>query len=315
MNKLIKKCLVVIIIPVIAAWLVVYCGSARSADYISKDKAARIARAVAPKYSDITVFDKMDKRSDYPPFSECYVYKAVLPIDPGMDSIAVDNPSGGYSYRKVPGVLVKSFTWIEANSGVLLEYIPDAGYGRLKNQGRPPIDDSKLISEQKVKQLAENYLRIGGLSVDNMRVTRVWLNVPRNDENYYYYCINWARYKQVKGVGDVELPETVGMYIDAETGELDRYFYKKYPVTIDINAPEIEQSRAEEIAQECCKPRDVESIETKLQVYPGNIKGKAQTLVWYVKFREKGKNASSGLDALINAYDGSAVSYSMYPMR
>lgn len=230
-------------------------------------------------------------RKDYPPLRMCHVLELAL----GVTSES--------------GRLLKAQTWVEEDTGRVLAYLPDASYKRLKNKRKPLVAKSDIIPKEKAQKLAEAYLQRAGVSVDGMRVTDFWLDGPRNDNNYYGYSCIFTRFSDTAGIGEVELPETAVFRLDAVTGEVDEYFYKNYPVTVQLAPPTVSESRAEALALECCKPGDVESITTNLMVFPGNgPKYDRQALAWHVVFKEKGVSGGSPLPVIIDAHTAAVLS-------
>lgn len=131
----------------------------------------------------------------------------------------------------------------------MIEYHPDSRYTLYKNRLEPIITEAMLLPQAQTIKIAESCMRRAGLSLTGMRPTAFWLESPSLNDNYFSYCGVWYRYVNVQGIGDVRLPESVQIVIDAHTGELDDYLYKNYPVDIEVTPPTVSKERAVELAR------------------------------------------------------------------
>lgn len=237
------------------------------------------------------------RRLDYPPFSVCHVFRTSFQ--------AAEATHKDETQHDVPREHIGEM-WIDVGTGVVLRY-EARSYVCNKNRNRGPVRESDLLSVGRLREIGERYIRRAGLSSSGLRLTRSGLSWQRYLNYCCYFCV-WYRYVDVPRIGEVRLPEVAMMEIDAETGELDDYFYKSYSTDIKVTPPTVSRVRATKLARKACDQPTGKVIHMELIVFPYRIPtSKERTLAWEVVFEHPNEAGKEGPQAVIDAQDGKTL--------
>ena len=219
-----------------------------------------------------------------------------------------DSPKGRKEIRE-SGRPASARLCIENDTGRILDYFPDILYTSSKNRNRDPISENSLKSREDIIRMANDYARKALLPMDGMRTNMVRFRRPKKDTNYYGYELAMTRFRNVEGIGEIELPDVLMINIDAETGELDLLSYREFPITIILVSPTVSKDDAISMAKRLCGPDPTDTVNVDLMVYQGEFPTyEKQTLTWHVMLSngpllEKGYRQ----DAIIDAASGNVL--------
>lgn len=209
----------------------------------------------------------------------------------------------------MPGPKTRAWLLVEAQSGRILCYSPDVWYPRIKNNKKPAPKKEELIPEKELIRVAENYIKQAGVSTEGMKLVSSELDTTRAQDKYYGYWLCWKRFVELSGIGSVEHPDAIMVYIDAQTGELDDFLYKEHSVKQDWAPLKVSKKRAEKIARDIAKPDKIDTIDTQLLLYFNCLDPKKPVvLAWEVMFNERSEHGRCG--AMIDAYTGKVITWS-----
>ncbi len=235
---------------------------------VTQEEALEIAKRLSGHIasSDMKFYEMRD-REVVPPLSSCYLFEMNLDANYPDETVIVNDPKapGGKKRINKPGEQMKAYIWVEADTGRILKYQTSSGYLEERNANRPMVSESDFISRDDAIKIAEQIMRITNIDMRNMSLTiDELLRYEINKTNIYIFY--WARFKEIEGVGSVEMPEMLAMSLDAETGEMIDLSYINHDVDADIHPPLISKEEAIETAAEECKPIGKYEVEAHLCV-------------------------------------------------
>jgi len=224
---------------------------------------------------------------------------------------------------------------VEENTGRVVQYFCGFGYQKAKARGKEKPKDGDLISEAKAKEIAQGVLAKARISMEGMRLRNFQLVRYTLQDNYCAYTAVYAKYAQLPNIGEVELPVTAQILMDAATGEVYTYIFKERPLLIALAPPQISDGQAIELvkAKKYLKQvsevvgahlkvafdlQDISKAEAELEYdnpsrFYDEVESKRQVLAWEVKL--KGVHPFLGetvdLTALVDANTGKVFDYNM----
>lgn len=261
---------------------------------VNKEQAFTRAKQLLDKMSKPEAkYRMLSTRKEFPPFSACYVFEIQLDAEPNPDITEVVDSSVPGGKRKIvkPGTPMAAFIWIEADTGRILRYDPNPDYTHNKNKNRLLIKESDLLSQDQTLKIAQEIIGIINIDMNCMKLIYKG-NIKFPDQyNYRGHVYTWSKFVDVPDVGNIMMPETIIIQIDAETGEMDSFLYKNYNAKTDIHKPQISRDRAIELAQKLWHPKNIIETATTLMIYPGQWpKYDKQELAWQVQFKVDGED-------------------------
>jgi hypothetical protein len=202
---------------------------------------------------------------------------------------------------------MKAYMQVEESTGRVIRYQSDVGYWLARNNGKPKPNDDRLMPMPKAQAVAEGYIQRAGISMDGLRVvniTHVDMHRKNGDREYAFSLVRFAN---LEGIGEVMLPESLGVVMDAVTGELKMFLCTDHPLEVEFTKPVIPVQQAERTAIEACKPECPESAQTSLTIYTGRFTKCKHALAWYTAFYEKDRPESIAQDAFVDAKTGKVL--------
>jgi hypothetical protein len=248
---------------------------------------------------------------DSPPYpTPCYQFEMQVNARSRSDGDAGHEGKPVEQRREVES-LDRSFTayvQVEQSTGCVVGYDIDAGYlpyrDRLESRSAKP----DLLTYDRALTLARTCIERTGIPVEGMRLSSLYPSSERYDERpYTIYLLVWGKFVDVRGIGEVEMPESVSLCMLASTGEILSVHHRKYCVDVKPVRPAISAGQAQKLALAKCKPKDVGSVRCNLMVFRGNPPKYEPAFAWHVCYYRKDYPDALVRDAVIDARTGKVL--------
>lgn len=205
----------------------------------------------------------------------------------------------------------KGNIWVEAETGRVVSYnITSYGYDTDTAYSKP-LDKNKLISRSKALSLAAGIMKRAKVSSDAKRVNQAELKEYHHAPNSYNYTyvIRLAKYANLKGIGEVELPVNTQFEINAVTGELLRYDLYERPLRGKLVPPVITKAHAIKIVRDAIPKEQVNlhgqfgDADARLKALGQPLKNCLQ-LYWKVTVHRKNSRRDSDVTGMVDTTTG-----------